>query len=223
MNTVQAHTTLIQGRAAALAIANLDTDQIMPKQFLRGIDKAGLAQGLLYDLRFDAQGRARPDFVLNRPAFAGVSVLLAGPNYGCGSSREHAVWGMQQFGFEAVVAPSFGEIFYSNAVNNRLLPVMVAPADAEALLREAAGSAGPLDIAIDLERLQVRTSRISVPFTLSARHQRMFLDGLDLIGASLTYAAQIEAFAQAHWQRQPWVRDVAARTRARLSADRAAG
>src|SRR5437868_15250282 len=95
---------IIEGRAAALRIANLDTDQIMPKQFLRGIDKAGLAQGLLYDLRFDAQGRSREGFVLNRPAFTGVDILLAGPNYGCGSSREHAVWGMQQFGFQAVIA-----------------------------------------------------------------------------------------------------------------------
>lgn len=217
MSTAQENTTLIQGHAAALDIANLDTDQIMPKQFLRGIDKGGLAQGLLYDLRFDAQGQVRPDFVLNRPAFAGVNVLLAGPNYGCGSSREHAVWGMQQFGFEAVVAPSFGEIFYSNAVNSRLLPVMVSPADAAALLQEAAAGDAPLSIDIDLERLQVRTPRVCVPFTLSARHQRMFLDGLDLIGASLTYAPQIEAFAQAHWQHQPWVRDVAARTRARLA------
>lgn len=219
MSIEQKNTTLIQGRAAALDIANLDTDQIMPKQFLRGIDKAGLAQGLLYDLRFDAQGRARPDFVLNRPAFAGVNVLLAGPNYGCGSSREHAVWGMQQSGFEAVVAPSFGEIFYSNAVNNRLLPVMVSPADAAALLQEAATGDAPLSLEIDMELLQVRTSRLCVPFMLSARHQRMFLDGLDLIGASLTYAPQIAAFARTHWQRQPWVRDVAARTRARLAGD----
>ncbi|WP_406625809.1 3-isopropylmalate dehydratase small subunit [Acidovorax sp. SDU_ACID1] len=217
MNTAPEKHTVIHGRAAALDIANLDTDQIMPKQFLRGIDKADLAQGLLYDLRFDAQGRARPDCVLNRPAFAGVNVLLAGPNYGCGSSREHAVWGMQQFGFEAVVAPSFGEIFYSNAVNNRLLPAMVSEADAAALLREAAASDAPLAVEIDLQRLQVRTPALCAPFTLSERHQCMFLDGLDLIGASLTHAAQIAAFAQAHWRRQPWVRDVAARTRARLA------
>ena len=122
--------SLIRGRAARLDIANLDTDQIMPKQFLRGIDKAGLDKGVLYDLRFDGQGRLRPDFVLNRPGFAGVDLLLAGANFGCGSSREHAVWGMQQFGFKAVVASSFGEIFYSNAMNNRLLLAMVSPEDA---------------------------------------------------------------------------------------------
>ena len=129
--------TSLRGRAALLDIANLDTDQIMPKQFLRGIDKSGLAPGLLYDLRFDGAGQPRADFVLNRPAFAGVDVLIAGSNYGCGSSREHAVWGMQQYGFKAVVASSFGEIFYSNALNNRLLLAMVSEDDAQVFMREA--------------------------------------------------------------------------------------
>ncbi|MFL6832581.1 MAG: 3-isopropylmalate dehydratase small subunit, partial [Xanthobacteraceae bacterium] len=106
---------LIEGIAAPLDIANLDTDQIMPKQFLRGIDKAGLDKGLLWDLRFDGEGRERAEFVLNRPEFVDTRVLVCGPNFGCGSSREHAVWGLQQYGIQAVIAPSFGEIFYSNA------------------------------------------------------------------------------------------------------------
>ncbi|MCT9809574.1 3-isopropylmalate dehydratase small subunit [Acidovorax sp. Be4] len=212
--------SLIRGRAARLDIANLDTDQIMPKQFLRGIDKAGLDKGVLYDLRFDGQGRLRPDFVLNRPGFAGVDLLLAGANFGCGSSREHAVWGMQQFGFKAVVASSFGEIFYSNAMNNRLLLAMVSPEDAqifqkEARALEATGDALAMDI--DVARQQVSTAGHSAAFTLSPRHQRMFLQGQDWIGASMAYAPQIAEFAQQHWQRQPWVRDVAATVRARLS------
>lgn len=212
--------SLIRGRAARLDIANLDTDQIMPKQFLRGIDKAGLDKGVLYDLRFDGQGQLRPDFVLNRPGFAGVDVLLAGANFGCGSSREHAVWGMQQFGFKAVVASSFGEIFYSNAMNNRLLLAMVSPEDAqlfqkEARALEATGDALAMDI--DVAQQQVRTAGHSAAFTLSPRHQRMFLQGQDWIGASMAYAPQIAEFAQQHWQRQPWVRDVAATVRARLS------
>jgi len=210
--------SVVTGRAAALDIANLDTDQIMPKQFLRGIDKAGLAQGLFYDLRYDGEGHARADCALHRPGFAGVNVLFAAANYGCGSSREHAVWGMQQYGFEAVVAPSFGEIFYSNAINNRLLPAMVAEADAQAFLHEAAASDGPLAVEVDVARLQVRTPGHRAPFTLSERHQRMFLEGLDVIGASLAYAPQIAAFAQAHWQREPWVRDVARGVRDRLAA-----
>ena len=122
--------SIIDGIGAAIPTPNLDTDQIMPKQFLRGIDKAGLAQGLLYDLRHDAQHQLRPDFVLNRPAYKGASILVGGSNFGCGSSREHAVWGLQQFGIQAVIAPSFGEIFYSNAMNNRLLHALFAAPDA---------------------------------------------------------------------------------------------
>src|SRR5207237_1139924 len=99
-------TCAVEGIAACIPTANLDTDQIMPKQFLRGVDKRGLDKGLLWDLRFDAQGKARPGFVLNLPAFAETRVLVCGPNFGCGSSREHAVWGLQQYGIRAVVAPS---------------------------------------------------------------------------------------------------------------------
>ena len=124
----------ISGVAAPLPYSNLDTDQIMPKQFLRIIDKTGLDRGLLYDLRFDADGAPRPDFVLNQPAYAGASILVAGPNFGCGSSREHAVWGLMQFGIRAVVAASFGEIFYFNALNNGLLLVSLPPAQVDALL-----------------------------------------------------------------------------------------
>lgn len=212
------HNTCLRGHAALLDIANLDTDQIMPKQFLRGIDKSGLAPGLLYDLRFDGAGQSREDFVLNQPAFAGTDVLLAGSNYGCGSSREHAVWGMQQYGFKAVVASSFGEIFYSNAMNNRLLLAIVSEDDAQAFMREARAHQGPMAIEIDVEQRQVRTAGHSAPFTVSERHRRMFIDGLDVIGASLTYRDQITEFAQRHWQAQPWVKDVARRTRNRLSA-----
>lgn len=210
--------TTVRGHAVLLDIANLDTDQIMPKQFLRGIDKSGLAPGLLYDLRFDGAGQPREDFVLNQPAFAGTDVLLAGSNYGCGSSREHAVWGMQQYGFKAVVASSFGEIFYSNAMNNRLLLAMVSEDDAQAFMREARAHQGPMAIEIDVEQRQVCTAGHSAPFTISERHRRMFIDGLDVIGASLTYQDQITAFAQRHWAAQPWVKDVARRTRDRLSA-----
>jgi len=203
-------TMQIQGRAAALRIANLDTDQIMPKQFLRGIDKAGLAPGLLYDLRFDSQGQVRPDFVLNRPAYAGTRILVAGANFGCGSSREHAVWGLQQFGIQAVIAPSFGEIFYSNAMNNRLLLVMLPEEQIAALMAQAeAGEA----LTIDVDAMCVRCAAQEMPFALSPRHRRMFMEGLDVIGLSLSYRAEIEAFAQTHWAAQPWVKDVARLTR----------
>lgn len=205
--------TCIEGLAASIRIDNLDTDQIMPKQFLHGIDKAGLDRGLLYDLRFDAEGHARPNFVLNRPAYAATRVLVAGANFGCGSSREHAVWGLQQYGIQAVVAPSFGEIFYSNAMNNRLMLVML-PEDQIAALMADADQQGT--VRIDVAAMRIHSACVDAPFTLSARHRQMFLEGLDVIGLSLTYQDQINAFAQAHWAQQPWVRDVAALTAARL-------
>lgn len=206
---------ILSGKAAALPIENLDTDQIMPKQFLHGIDKAGLDKGLLYDLRFDAQGQLRADFVLNRPERAGTEILVAGANFGCGSSREHAVWGLQQFGIQAVIAPSFGEIFYSNAMNNQLLLVMLPEADIAAMMADAE-RLQTAEIAIDIEHLRVRSASVDAGFALSARHRRMLLEGLDVIGLSLTYAQEIQAFAARHWQAQPWVKDVAAQTRARL-------
>ncbi|MCZ8093949.1 MAG: 3-isopropylmalate dehydratase small subunit [Acidovorax sp.] len=218
--TAHPHTadhSVMRGHAAVLATPNLDTDQIMPKQFLRGIDKSGLAPGLLYDLRFDGAGQPRADFVLNQPAFAGVDVLIAGANFGCGSSREHAVWGMQQYGFKAVVASSFGEIFYSNALNNRLLLAMVTDADVQAFMAEAAAQPGPLALTIDVSQRVVHSPGHCAGFVLSGRHQHMFVQGLDVIGASLTHVAQIQAFAQQHWAAQPWVRDVARHTRDRLA------
>lgn len=198
----------IQGRAAALRIDNLDTDQIMPKQFLRGIDKAGLADGLLYDLR------QRPDFVLNRPGHRDAPILLGGANFGCGSSREHAVWGLLQYGIRAVIAPSFGEIFYSNAMNNRLLLVMLPPDRVCALMAEA--DAGE-SLVIDMVAMRVRGRATEAAFELSPRHRRMFLEGLDQIGLSLRHRAQIERFAAAHLAAQPWLKDLAARMKAQAA------
>lgn len=205
----------IDGKAAAIRIENLDTDQIMPKQFLRGIDKSGLAQGLLYDLRFDTQGQPRSDFVLNRPHYAGTSILIGGSNFGCGSSREHAVWGLQQYGIRAVIAPSFGEIFYSNAMNNRLLLVMLPPEQVAALMEIVERSDGG-PVGIDIESMRVHAEGFGAGFTLSARHREMFLKGLDIIGLSLAYRDRIEAFAAQRWASEPWTRDIAAATRRRL-------
>ena len=210
----------IQGIAAPLPIANLDTDQIMPKQFLHGIDKKGLDRGVLWDLRFTGDGQSRPGFVLNRPEYAATRILLAGPNFGCGSSREHAVWGLQQFGIQAVVASAFGEIFYSNAMNNRLLAVLLPEPDVQSLLAESRASPQPLVLAIDVGTLTVASPTQSFAFTMSDRHRTMFLKGIDMIGASLEHRAAIAAFAQAHWAAQPWAKDVALRTTQRLDRAR---
>ena len=198
----------IEGLAAVIPFANLDTDQIMPKQFLRGIDKSGLDKGVLYDMRFDADGMLRENFVLNKPEYAATSILIAGPNFGCGSSREHAVWGLQQFGIRAIIASSFGEIFYSNAMNNRLLLVMLPEAEIHALMAQAAHPEGG-HIAIDLQAMRVRSTGREVPFSLSSRHRDMFMKGQDVIGASLALKAQIDAFAAEHWSSHPWLKDVA--------------
>jgi len=210
-------TSRIEGIAASLPTPNLDTDQIMPKQFLRGIDKTGLDQGLLYDLRHDADHRLRPDFVLNQPAYQGASIIVAGSNFGCGSSREHAVWGLQQFGIRAVIAPSFGEIFYSNAMNNRLLLVMLPETDVQRIIEDVSDPLAS-KVLIDVNSMTVRSRSVEAAFSLSARHRRMFLEGLDVIGATLSLQDEINAFQQQHWQRRPWLHDIAHATRARINA-----
>ena len=217
--------TLLKGLVAPMDRANVDTDAIIPSREMKSVSKQGLADGLFAGWRYRAIGGRDPDpaFVLNQPAYAGATILLAGPNFGCGSSREHAVWGMQQYGFRAVVASSFGEIFYSNALNNRLLLAMVSEEDVQAFKAQAVQLRGPLAITIDVQQRMVRSAGHSAQFVLSDRHQSMFLQGQDVIGASLAYADQIQAFAQRHWAAQPWVKDVALRTRARLQAWRTQG
>lgn len=207
---------LIIGKAAPLDIANLDTDQIMPKQFLRGIDKKGLDKGVLWDLRFDGEGQIRPEFVLNKPEYADTKILIAGPNFGCGSSREHAVWGLQQFGIQAVIASSFGEIFYSNAMNNGLLAVILPQKDVDKMMHQSSDNSILLKIKINVSTLEIHSSNMTLSFNMSVRHQRMFLEGLDMIGASLKFKEDITAFSHRHWAQQPWVRDVAARTKLNL-------
>lgn len=214
---------LIEGVAAPLPFSNLDTDQIMPKQFLRIIDKAGLDRGVLYDLRFDEHGAPRADFVLNQDAYAGTSVLVAGPNFGCGSSREHAVWGLQQFGIRAVIAPSFGEIFYFNAVNNGLLLVSLPALEVDALLARVSNTqeSGGNRVTIDVMAGQVRAADgWTAGFALPERHRRMYAQGQDMVGASLLQLPDVERFEAAHWARHPWMKDVARTVRDRL--DRAA-
>jgi len=196
----------ITGIAAPLPVNNLDTDQIMPKQFLLGIDKSGLARGLLYDLRFDADGRAREQFVLNRPEYRGAKILLGGSNFGCGSSREHAVWGLQQAGFEAVIAPGYGEIFYFNSTNNRLLLVTLPPEQIEALITEIERS-DDKQLSIDVESEVLLTSSCKrYPFSLPARQKQMLVERLYMIGMTLRQEEAIDAFEARHWAAQPWCR-----------------
>jgi 3-isopropylmalate/(R)-2-methylmalate dehydratase small subunit len=194
----------IEGTAVPMPIENLDTDQIMPKQFLRILDKAGLSNGLLYDLRFDESGKVRTDCVLNVPRYREAPVLIGGANFGCGSSREHAVWGLQQYGFQAVIAPSFGEIFYSNAMNNRLLLVQLERSAVNALLDEATAERSS-SVCIDIEQQTVTTANgLHFQFPLGSRHKKMVIDGVDTIDLTLKSLPEIEAFEQRYFSRHPW-------------------
>lgn len=196
----------IQGVAAPLPLNNLDTDQIMPKRFLFGIDKSGLANGTLHDMRFDVNDQPIADFVLNKPAYAKANILVTGSNFGCGSSREHAVWGIQQLGFDAIISSSYGEIFYFNAGNNRLLLVMLKPEELEALMAEISDPAKN-QLTIDVERQVVITaSGCEYVFDLTARQKGMILEGLDMVQASVRQLPEIEAFEQRHWAQNPWAK-----------------
>jgi 3-isopropylmalate/(R)-2-methylmalate dehydratase small subunit len=196
----------IGGVAAAILIDNLDTDQIMPKQFLRIIGKEGLAKGALYDLRFDGNCVPRPDFVLNRPGYEKPAVLIGGANFGCGSSREHAVWGLQQLGVQAVIASSFGEIFFGNAFNNRLLLITLDQASVDALAVEVAADPAR-HLQIDLESMQVYSpSGRAFAFSIGERNRRMIVEGLDMIGLTLQHHGAIEQFEARHFAAAPWMR-----------------
>lgn len=196
--------TFIEGKALPLPIENLNTDQLMPKQFLHGIDKNSLDKGLLYDLRFDSAGKPRSDSILNDPRYRGAPILLGGANFGCGSSREHAVWGLVEYGFTAVVAPSFAEIFYNNAFNNRLLLVELKPAEVDELVSDAEKDP-QTQLQIDIERQTVTSGSGRIfAFPLDARHKRMVIEGIDMIALTLASLAGIESFEREHRRRNPW-------------------
>ncbi|MDB5943589.1 MAG: leuD [Ramlibacter sp.] len=197
----------LTGVAAALPMANLDTDQIMPKQFLRGVDReSGLADGFLHDLRFTAPGRPRTDFILNRTPWTGATILVTGPNYGCGSSREHAVWGMRQLGLRCVIGSSFGGIFADNCARNGVPAIMLAVAQVDRLLALAADPA-KCEMTVDLESQTIATPAdgCTVEFDFDPLRRHMLLKGLDAVGLTLESAAEIGKFEQEYLQAQPWL------------------
>ena len=196
--------THLDGKAAPLAIANLDTDQIIPKQFLKTVDREGLSKGLFYDLRFDDEGRAKADFVLNQPAYAGASILIAGDNFGCGSSREHAPWALLDFGVRCVIAPSFADIFYNNCFNNGLLPLTLPEDQVRALMDEAKG--GNHIFTVDLKaQTVVSPSGKRFAFEIDPGRKEKLLKGLDAVGETLTHAGEIDRFEAQRRLAQPWL------------------
>ena len=194
----------LDGPAAPLPMANIDTDQIIPKQFLKRIDREGLAEGLFYDFRFDMAGKLIPDFVLNQPAYKGVSILIAGDNFGCGSSREHAPWALMDFGVRCVISSSFADIFNNNCFNNGLLPVVLKPEEVAQLMDEAKG--GNHMVSVDLAaQTVVSPSGKSFHFDIDAVRKDKMLKGLDFIGETLMHAGDIDVYESKRALDRPWL------------------
>ena len=185
----------VQGVAAALMLPNLDTDQIMPKQFLRGIDRQGLSAGALYELRFDASGAPRPEFVLNQAPWNRASFLVVGPNFGCGSSREHAVWGLRELGIRAILGTSFGGIFSDNCVRNGV-PALSLPSAQIERLGAFVQDPNHCELQVDLASQTVTSLADGhvVPLDLDPWQRDMLMQGLDPVGMTLTRAQDIRNF-----------------------------
>jgi 3-isopropylmalate/(R)-2-methylmalate dehydratase small subunit len=190
--------TVHRGRVAPLDRVNVDTDQIIPKQFLKRIEKTGFGQFLFYDWRFTPEGKKNPDFVLHDPRYEGATILVAGKNFGCGSSREHAVWALADFGFRAVISSSFADIFANNSTKNGFLTVRLSDAEVDTLMKRAKEIEG-YQLTIDLEKCEVRDeSGFCAKFPIDEFVRHCLLNGLDDIGLTLQYEKDIAAYEAQH-------------------------
>ena len=196
--------TQLDAKIAPLQIANVDTDQIIPKQFLKTVERDGLSKGLFYDFRFDEAGKEKPDFVLNRPEYKGAGVLVAGDNFGCGSSREHAPWALLDFGISCVISTSFADIFYNNCFQNGLLPVVLKPEEVQALMDEAKG--GNHIVTVDLAaQTVISPSGQRFEFQIDPQRKIKMLNGLDAIGETLVAATDIDVYEIKRALDKPWL------------------
>src|SRR5580693_7169073 len=187
-----------KGRVAPLHRANVDTDQIIPKQFLKRIERTGFGKFLLFDWRRTSDGEHDPSFVLNHPRYAGASILVAGKNFGCGSSREHAVWALEDFGFRVLIAPSFADIFANNCVKNGVLTVVLSEGEVGEIARRATEIDG-YAITIDLEQCEVHDDHgLTAAFQIDEFTRHCLLEGLDDIGLTLQHEAEIAAYEARH-------------------------
>jgi len=195
----------VTGSAAPLLAANIDTDVIMPKQFLKGIDRSGLAQGVFFDLRLLPDGTPNPGFILNQPAWQQASFLVTGPNFGCGSSREHAVWGLRQRGIRALIGTRFAGIFQDNCQRNGVLVIQLDEAQL-ANIAEVVSQPATAQLSVDLPRQQIRLADGTViPFLTDELGKQALMQGLDAVGATLQRAEQIRAFERQHLRDNPWL------------------
>lgn len=206
--------TVHRGLVAPMARDNVDTDAIIPKQFLKSIARTGFGENLFDAWRFLDHGepgidprsrRPNPDFVLNQPRYRGASILVAGKNFGCGSSREHAPWALQQYGFRALIAPSYADIFFNNCFKNGLLPIVLGENEVARLLDDAAVTPG-FSLTIDLDRqLVLDPAGRAVPFEVEAFRKYCLVNGLDDIGLTLRQSDGIRAFEAEHLSKRPWL------------------
>lgn len=195
----------ITGTLAPLPAANIDTDVIMPKQFLKGIDRHGLDRGVFFDLRFLPDGKLNPDFILNKAGYQNASFLLAGENFGCGSSREHAVWGLMQLGIRAIIGISFAGIFDDNCQRNGLLTLTLCKDDYQRLARVAEDPARNL-ITLSLETQEIFYGNQKIDFTVSALKREMLLGGGSAVDWTLQYESDITQFEAQHFDQYPWLK-----------------
>lgn len=188
----------LTGIVAPLEAMNVDTDQIIPKQFLKRIGRTGFDDGLFYDWRFKPDGSLNPDFEMNAPRYKGASILLAKDNFGCGSSREHAPWALHDYGFRCILAPSFADIFYNNCFNNGMLPVVLPGGVIDELFQEVRALDGyALHVDLSTQRITKPGGAI-VPFEVDAFKKECLLNGWDQIGLTLRHAVKIAAYEKAH-------------------------
>ena len=195
----------LNGVAAPLNIVNIDTDMIIPKQFLKTIKRTGLGKSLFYEMRYTQGGKELPEFVLNKTAYRKAQILVAGDNFGCGSSREHAPWALLDFGIRCVISTSFADIFYNNCFKNGILPIVVSPENLKKLLDDAdRGSNATLTI--DLPKQEIRgPDGGTVKFDIDSFRKHCLLNGLDDIGLSLEKSSAIDAFEKKQAAAQPWL------------------
>jgi 3-isopropylmalate/(R)-2-methylmalate dehydratase small subunit len=197
--------TKLTAVAAPLPMVNVDTDKIIPKQFLKTIARTGLAKGLFYELRFDEAGHPKPGFVLDQPAYKEAKILVAGANFGCGSSREHAPWALLDFGIHCIVASSFADIFYNNCFKNGILPIVLAQEQVDLLMDDAERGANAV-VTVDLEAQTITgPDGGEIHFDIDPFRKHCLLNGLDDIGLTLEKAASIDAFEGSQRNSQPWL------------------
>jgi 3-isopropylmalate/(R)-2-methylmalate dehydratase small subunit len=196
--------TVLEGVAAPLRQINIDTDMVIPKQYLKTIKRTGLGKGLFSEQRYKDDGSENPDFVLNKPAYRNAKVIVAGDNFGCGSSREHAPWALADFGIRCVISTSFGDIFYNNCFKNGLLPIRVSPEDLEKLFDDADRGANST-LTVDLEKQEIRGPDGGVvKFEIDAFRKHCLLNGLDDIGLTQQKQGKIAGYEQKAHEARPW-------------------